>query len=718
MTVSSAVRKAGPFAGNNVAVTFPFSFKVFVKGDIKVLRANSSGAATELTLDSDYSVALNTDQNSQPGGWVTYPISGAPLPSGYSLVLLGDLLYDQETDLTNLGGFYPQTIEDMVDRATIQIQQLEEITSRAITIPEVESTSPVLPDAQARANGVLGFDASGGLEVMPLPAAIGAGDLKNELWKDGIDYIAGTSTSVQTSRVYATKANLGSVVMAGGGQAPDTYQLVGTTLTFLDDSGNPAAIPLGVEKIWCVGGTTLSVFKPAAGSVGPDELSINAVVDKNVDPNAAIQTSKLSFTAPVTGAPAQSVSQRLSQTLYASDFCALDGVTNDAAGLQALINTNKRIIIPYTSHGIRLDSPVTIGTGQIIEFENPSMVVKSITPSCIFRLTGYGDTSQSTSGIRGGCSFDMTGAPNTSTAIRFGTSSGVVWGVRVEDGRYCFYNCYEAIGDEASAANYTTDCTIGDTFYRYTKGRQIYSRRSRGFMRFEKTYIDQSANATTPTFECMRVEDHVGILLGDFDVSGAPTGLTDYQSTAIALVIHGTGQSGVLNSYVQANRILVDGTNGNGMFMDNCQNVTITKLNNYQNLGWGTEIQNCKNVKLLSSQFMGAVGVTGASVSQHGLELDNCDDVQLTALFADFNTGNGVLLNNTTHSQIQPWKARNNLNFGLVETGTSNSNAIVSGCSRGNTGGSISVSGAATLVDNFQQDSGAWTFGHVGALAL
>src|ERR1700709_2532707 len=127
MTVASAVRKPGPFAGNNLATTFPFSFKVFAKGDIKALRANPSGAATQLTLDSDYSVQLNANQDSQPGGWVNHPISGTPLPSGYDLVLLGNLPYYQETDLTNTGGFYPQTVEDMSDRSTIQIQQTAEI---------------------------------------------------------------------------------------------------------------------------------------------------------------------------------------------------------------------------------------------------------------------------------------------------------------------------------------------------------------------------------------------------------------------------------------------------------------------------------------------------------------------------------------------------------------------------------------------------------------
>jgi len=283
MTVTSTVRKAGPFAGNNFATVFPFGFKVFAKGDVKVLRVNTNGLSVPLVLDSDYSVQLNVNQDSTPGGWITYPIAGAPLPTGYELVILGDLAYDQETDITNQGGFYPNVIEDMVDRTVIQIQQLDEIASRAIVIPESESAPTTLPIASARANTVIGFDAAGGMTTLPLPASVGAGDLKNEEWTDGTDFTAGTSTSVVLSRVYGTKANLGAVMMQGVGQAPSTYSLNNTTLQF------NAVIPLGVSKIWCVGGTTLSTELPPAGSVGDTQLVWAATLFRSVDSVDAVR---------------------------------------------------------------------------------------------------------------------------------------------------------------------------------------------------------------------------------------------------------------------------------------------------------------------------------------------------------------------------------------------------------------------------------------------
>lgn len=151
MTISSENRKAGPFTGNGLATNFTFAFKVFTEQDIRVIRTNVFGAETVLILDSDYSVSLNADQNSDPGGTVTYPLSGAALPSTERLTVIGALEYRQNTDITNSGGFYPNVIEDALDRSVILIQQLKEqldSTVRvAITTPEGVSTELPPPTA-------------------------------------------------------------------------------------------------------------------------------------------------------------------------------------------------------------------------------------------------------------------------------------------------------------------------------------------------------------------------------------------------------------------------------------------------------------------------------------------------------------------------------------------------------------------------------------------
>ena len=167
MTISSQIRKAGPYAGNDAATAFPFAFKVFSASDVYVVRADSAGLETPLTLTTDYTVSLNADQNANPGGTVTLP---AALASTYTLTITSSLEYLQPTDLTNQGGFYPKVVTDAFDRLTIFCQQLSERIGRAALVP-LSST------LASRALKGMGFDASGNPTLYALQAGSSLIDL-------------------------------------------------------------------------------------------------------------------------------------------------------------------------------------------------------------------------------------------------------------------------------------------------------------------------------------------------------------------------------------------------------------------------------------------------------------------------------------------------------------------------------------------------------------
>lgn len=131
MTISSETRRAGPFTGNDSTTSFPFEFKVFDESDLRVVFTDADGVDSDLVLDSDYSVTLNADQNTDPGGTITYPISGAELSTDETLTVVSDISYTQETDITNGGGFYPQIVENALDKLLAQIQQVKEMLDRA-----------------------------------------------------------------------------------------------------------------------------------------------------------------------------------------------------------------------------------------------------------------------------------------------------------------------------------------------------------------------------------------------------------------------------------------------------------------------------------------------------------------------------------------------------------------------------------------------------------
>ena len=131
MTISSNTRRAGPFTGNSVTVAFPFAFKVFAATEVLVVET-VVGVEIVKTLTTHYTVALNSDQNISPGGTVTMLVA----PTAAQTITLGSQVPNlQPTDLTAGGGFYPPVLNDALDRATIQIQQLQEQMSRGVSAP-------------------------------------------------------------------------------------------------------------------------------------------------------------------------------------------------------------------------------------------------------------------------------------------------------------------------------------------------------------------------------------------------------------------------------------------------------------------------------------------------------------------------------------------------------------------------------------------------------
>ena len=142
MTVSSTVRRAGPFLGNGTQTVFPFEFKVLNPDDLLVamsLGTNVLGVdVATLEYNHDYSVQLNVNQEAAPGGSITL---NTALATDHKLAIISDRPYVQEVALTNLGGFFPVVINKGLDNTVIQTQQLAEALDRAIKVPVTDGRS-------------------------------------------------------------------------------------------------------------------------------------------------------------------------------------------------------------------------------------------------------------------------------------------------------------------------------------------------------------------------------------------------------------------------------------------------------------------------------------------------------------------------------------------------------------------------------------------------
>ncbi len=118
------------FNGNDLTTDFPFSFKVWDKNELLVEYTDKEG---NTYTASGWSVNL-TDS----GGTVSYLLNGAPLPSGYKLAILRSMPFKQEVDLITGTRFDPEVVENALDKATAERQQLFEMTSRALLVPAYE----------------------------------------------------------------------------------------------------------------------------------------------------------------------------------------------------------------------------------------------------------------------------------------------------------------------------------------------------------------------------------------------------------------------------------------------------------------------------------------------------------------------------------------------------------------------------------------------------
>lgn len=230
MTINSEVRKAGPYIGGGLGVSaLPFNFVIFSEHDVLVVRRNAfTGVETVLTRGIDYTVAVNPNQNASPGGTVTLT---APLQDTDTAVITSNIPALQQTDLTNQGGFYPAVITAALDKLTILIQQLQELSGRSLrlAISTPAGVNPSLPPPSS--NAVIAWNAAGSsLENRT------ASDLASQIaygsWKYVLFTGDGSTTSFDLPTDPASAANL-DVSIDGSVKVPiDDWTLYGTRITF------------------------------------------------------------------------------------------------------------------------------------------------------------------------------------------------------------------------------------------------------------------------------------------------------------------------------------------------------------------------------------------------------------------------------------------------------------------------------------------------------
>lgn len=201
MAVNEPIRVAGPFVGDGSLVELDFDFETFAVSDVSVAVVNADDVEDVLTLNTDYTVTLNSGS---AGGSVTLL---SPLATGTTAHVYGDAMaYTRTGNITaNPGGFFPSIVNAALDRVHIGLLQLADKLGRAIILPHDGETVAgrfpvVLPDGSF--GWSTGAGADDGLRVDLATRTLGAALLA--FWQDSSDAATRTSLAKQREEVSVT----------------------------------------------------------------------------------------------------------------------------------------------------------------------------------------------------------------------------------------------------------------------------------------------------------------------------------------------------------------------------------------------------------------------------------------------------------------------------------------------------------------------------------
>ena len=375
MTISSTNRKAGPYIGNGTTTVFPFYFKVFTAADVEVVRLTvATNVEVVLALTTNYTVTLNTDQNANPGGSITL-VAGA-LASGYNLVITSAIGNLQPTDLTNQGGFYPDVINDALDRATIQIQQLQEGLDRAALLPITSDTdaAALVADIERLASSAdnLDIDANNIASINTVAGAISnvnsvATNISN------VNAVAGNATNINavnsnSTNINAVNSNSSNInTVAGNNTNITTVAGISANVTTVAGiSSNVTSVAGNSTNINAVAGNATNINAVNANSTNINTVATNNTAINSVYTNMTAVTSAYTNIAAIIDAPTQAANAASSAAQAAASAASgmYSAVQDKSANYTILAaDAGDLIRVTTTSGAITITLPLIGSTG-------------------------------------------------------------------------------------------------------------------------------------------------------------------------------------------------------------------------------------------------------------------------------------------------------------------------------------------------------------------
>lgn len=137
--------------GNGTKTAFDFAFKILSTSDIAVYK-RSAGLAGDIytytlqTLGTDYTVSFDSDAETGTVTYTTAPVGAVAPPTGNGepgqSIIIGAIAQSQATTLQREGVTPAKTLQNMIDKLTILVQELQEKLDRA----PLQPLNPTTPD--------------------------------------------------------------------------------------------------------------------------------------------------------------------------------------------------------------------------------------------------------------------------------------------------------------------------------------------------------------------------------------------------------------------------------------------------------------------------------------------------------------------------------------------------------------------------------------------
>jgi len=255
MTISSEISSSGPYNGNGVTISFPYTFKVLNENHLSVFIYRSDQQTEELSLiDGDYSVS---GVGSESFGNVT--LRTAPL-NGEMLTVVLKPPFTQETAFENSGPYLAKSVENRFDITVQQILSLKEGTDRAIKVDPGQA-APKISDivaAQGYAEEVR--------DAVNEARQIVASTVRNALY-----FIGNGVTTIFATGIVGLDRRNSDVYIDGVYQQKKSYLVEADGDVVFSEAPPGNGIVENIEVV--LGATTAQAFAiPSLGSVTPDRL--------------------------------------------------------------------------------------------------------------------------------------------------------------------------------------------------------------------------------------------------------------------------------------------------------------------------------------------------------------------------------------------------------------------------------------------------------------